>query len=80
MKSPESSDRWLSERETARLIGMSRAWLQRERATGKGIPYVKLRHAVRYRLSDIIRWMEARARGAHGRETHHRSSTGEWQR
>jgi predicted DNA-binding transcriptional regulator AlpA len=68
VKSPDSSDRWLSERETARLIGMSRAWLQRERATGKGIPYVKVRHAVRYRLSDIIGWMEARKRSA--RERH----------
>jgi predicted DNA-binding transcriptional regulator AlpA len=68
VKSPDSSDRWLSERETARLIGMSRAWLQRERATGKGIPYVKLNHAVRYRLSDIIGWMEARKRSA--RERH----------
>jgi predicted DNA-binding transcriptional regulator AlpA len=60
VKSPDGSDRWLSERETARLIGMSRAWLQRERVAGKGIPYAKLNRAVRYRLSDIVGWMEGR--------------------
>ena len=54
--------RWLSEGEVARITGMSVAWLQRKRWSGGGIPFAKLGRAVRYKLSDVLDWVEERKR------------------
>lgn len=45
--------RFLTEAETAVYLNMSRKWLQKERARGGGIPFLKFGAAVRYRFSDI---------------------------
>ena len=52
--------RYLTEKEAADLTRLSPAWFQRMRWSGKGIPFVKLGRAVRYRESDIISYFENR--------------------
>jgi predicted DNA-binding transcriptional regulator AlpA len=51
----------LDTQQTAELIGMSAAWLERDRWYGghKAPPYVKLGHKVRYKRADVIEWMES---------------------
>ena len=53
-------DRWIDEREAAKLTGMSSAWFQRARWAGDGITFSKVGRAVRYKLSDVQEFMEAR--------------------
>lgn len=53
-------DRWIDEREAAKLTGMSSAWFQRARWAGDGIPFSKVGRSVRYKLSDVLAFMEAR--------------------
>jgi len=53
-------DRWIDEVEAAELIGLSISWFQRARYVGNGPPFTKLGRAVRYRLGDILAFMEAR--------------------
>lgn len=53
-------DRWIDEREAAKLTGMSSAWFQRARWAGDSIPFSKVGRAVRYKLSDVQEFMEAR--------------------
>lgn len=54
----------LTEKEVAKLIGMSIYWLQRKRWSGGGIPYCKLgeRGAVRYRRSDVEEFIAGKVR------------------
>lgn len=54
-------DRWIDEKEASRITGMSRPWFQRKRWEGGGPRYTKLSRACRYRLSDVLEWMDARA-------------------
>ena len=51
----------ITEREAAPIVGMSVAWLQRKRWEGGGPPYVKYDRAVRYRMEDLMAWIEAHA-------------------
>ena len=53
-------DRWIDEKEASAITGMSLAWFQRARWAGNGIPYVKISRAVRYKLADILQWMNDR--------------------
>ena len=55
----------ITEKEAAPIVGMSVAWLQRKRWEGGGPPYVKYDRAVRYRMEDLMAWIEAHA----GRES-----------
>ncbi len=55
----------ITEKEAAPIVGMSVAWLQRKRWEGGGPPYVKYDRAVRYRVEDLVAWIEAHA----GRES-----------
>lgn len=55
-------DRWLTEREAAAIFSLSTSWFQRARWSGSGPPFSKISRAVRYRLSDLIRFMEAHQR------------------
>jgi predicted DNA-binding transcriptional regulator AlpA len=47
----------LPERDAAYVLGLSTAWLQRERWAGTGPAYVRHRRAVRYRLEDLQAWI-----------------------
>lgn len=38
------------------------SWAQRARITGEGPPYVKVGRVVRYKPSDVFRWLDARTR------------------
>ncbi len=49
--------RLLSDREVARIIGVSRSTLQKARVYGTGVPFVRLGHLVRYRVEDVERYL-----------------------
>lgn len=53
-------DHWIDEKEASQITGMSRSWFQRMRWQGGGIPYTKAKRACRYKVHDIISWMESR--------------------
>ena len=59
------TEKLLTEQDAAPIVGMSVAWLQRKRWEGGGPPYVKYDRAVRYRMEDLMAWIEAHA----GRES-----------
>jgi len=50
----------VDEKEVSRIIGRAVQTLRNERFRGQGIPYAKMGRAVRYRLSDVIEFMENR--------------------
>lgn len=62
--SPNQSDlsSYINESEASKMTGMSIAWFQRDRWQGGGIPFVKMERAVRYKVSDLIDFMESRKR------------------
>lgn len=49
-----ADDCLLSEREASRLLGVSPAWLARDRWHGPSIPFVKIGKQVRYRRADLL--------------------------
>jgi predicted DNA-binding transcriptional regulator AlpA len=53
----EAIDRLISQADVADWTGMSKAWLEQSRFRGTGIPYVKIGKAVRYRTSDVQRFI-----------------------
>lgn len=57
-------DKLLSQKEVAEWTGMSQAWFEMSRFKGTGIPYVKIGRSVRYRTSDVQRWIESNVIGA----------------
>ncbi len=55
----------LSRKEAAELLGIRPQTLAAWHITGKyGLPVVKVGRSVRYRLSDLERWLESRTVGA----------------
>lgn len=52
-------EKLITEKEAARITGLSIAWFQRKRWEGGGPPYVKFDHAVRYKESDLETWINA---------------------
>lgn len=61
----EQIDRLLHSVEAARVLGVSPAWLARERWKGTGPIFVKVGgpsgRAVRYRASDLAEWIDRNA-------------------
>jgi hypothetical protein len=58
-----SYDRLMDEAETAEFLDLAQQTLRHDRCHGHlGIPYIKLRHGVRYRLSTLIKWIDGRER------------------
>ena len=55
-------DQLYNEKETAKLLSMSVKTLQRYRYTGGGPIYVKLGKSVRYKESDIEKYVSERTR------------------
>jgi hypothetical protein len=53
-------DKLLTETEAAELRRQSVRTLQSERLHGGGCPFVKLGRSVRYRLSDVLKFIESR--------------------
>lgn len=54
----EKFDRLLSQQEVCNWTSMSPAWFEQNRFRGTGIPYVKIGRSVRYRASDVQRWID----------------------
>lgn len=54
----ENIDRLLNQKQVAELLGMSEAWLEMSRFKGTGLPYIKMGRAIRYRESDIHKYVE----------------------
>ena len=54
------TDRWVNTEEAARHIGLAVSTLEKARLYGNSPPYSKAGRSVRYRLSDLDIWMNAR--------------------
>ena len=50
--------RWLKETEAAEICGLSVHTLRAQRQKSRGIPYAKIGRSVRYKLDDIIQFMQ----------------------
>jgi hypothetical protein len=48
----------LTQAEAARVICKSEKWLERDRWVGPTIPYCKLGRSVRYRVADLLEYIE----------------------
>ena len=55
-----SPPKYLTERDVAALTGFSRYTFQRLRFEHRGPAYLKVGRSVRYRLEDVLAWMESR--------------------
>lgn len=58
--SGQDQKRYLSEKQTAEYIGLSVKTLQRMRAHGTGMPFVKAGSRVLYDIADLDTYMNAR--------------------
>jgi predicted DNA-binding transcriptional regulator AlpA len=56
------NERLLTPKEAAHFLRVSDSWLAKARMHGDGPPFVKLGRAVRYRETDLVRWLRSRAR------------------
>ena len=52
----------VDEKRAAKFLGFTPRFLQVRRARGGGLPYVKVCRSVRYRVSDLVGWIEARVK------------------
>jgi len=57
------SETLLTARETARLLRCSLRTLDRERADGRGCPFVRIGGRIRYRRADVEAFVKAHLRG-----------------
>lgn len=53
-------DRLVNSKDAAKIICMSKAWLERDRWAGPTIPFVKVGRSVRYWVSDLHNYLEDR--------------------
>lgn len=58
----QQEDKLLTPTEVSNLIGMSKSWLSWHRWYGDSIPFLKINRAVRYRLSDVLAWVDQHQR------------------
>ena len=56
----ESTPIWIDEKRVADITGIALQTLRNHRFKGVGFPYYKIFRSIRYRLSDILSYMEAR--------------------
>lgn len=53
----------LNTKEAANFLGLSKAFLERDRWAGAKVPFIKIsERAVRYRLQDLEKYIESRIR------------------
>ena len=64
MANDTNADEYLvDEKRAAKMLGFTRRFLQARRIRGGGPPFIKISpRAVRYRLTDLEQWVEARVR------------------
>lgn len=58
-----SSTDLLNDYEAARLLGVSRTFLQKDRIGGRRVPYIQIGRAVRYDPADLEAFKAANRRG-----------------
>jgi hypothetical protein len=63
MKLEELGEQWVPESRAALFLGVSPAYLRRDRAGEKLIPYIKIGRTVRYNTEDLKRFAAARREG-----------------
>jgi predicted DNA-binding transcriptional regulator AlpA len=57
------NDHLLTTKQAAPILGVSEAFLERDRWAGAKVPYIKVgSRAVRYRMSDLMKYIESRLR------------------
>jgi predicted DNA-binding transcriptional regulator AlpA len=59
----ETFERLLTERDVASLTGLSAASVRRWRALNVGPKFIRIGWSVRYRLKDVLAWLESRPSG-----------------
>ena len=53
--------RFMTEKETAKLTSRSVSTLRNERSRGVGMPYHRIgQRSIRYKLEDVMEWMNSR--------------------
>ncbi|MCP4476225.1 MAG: helix-turn-helix domain-containing protein [Gammaproteobacteria bacterium] len=52
------NEKMLTSKQTAEFLNVSEDWLQRQRTDKTGPAYVKCRHKIRYRHSDLLAWVQ----------------------
>lgn len=63
------SDKLLTTKEAAQYLGMSKAFLERDRCEDQRIPFVRVgSRAVRYRLADLNAFIHGQTQGIASRE------------
>lgn len=60
---PPEQIRFVTDRQAAVLLSVSRSHLMHLRIRGGGPPWVTIGRAVRYRLSDITTWADGQTQG-----------------
>ena len=53
-------DRWVDTEGAAAYVGVATSTMEKLRVYGGGCPYSKRGRSVRYKISDLDRWMSAR--------------------
>ena len=56
----EDEEKYITERETHGITRFALSTLRNHRHLGVGIPYIKMKTSIRYKLSDVISYMETR--------------------
>ena len=56
---------YMTTRETAAYLGVSRQWLEIGRSKGYGPPFTKVEGIVRYQRAEVDRWMLDYQRNTH---------------
>lgn len=49
---------WFGQETVAALRGCSEATIERDRWAGTGVPFIKCGRSVRYKKTDILKWLE----------------------
>lgn len=54
----ETKDKYLTDRAVEELTGIKRQSLANSRHLGRGIPYSRVGRSIRYKLADVLSFME----------------------
>ena len=67
---------WLDTKQAAKYLGVHFDTMRRFRRMGGGPPFTRIGRAVRYRSTDLDRWMEERSVASTSQEAAHPPSSG----
>ena len=56
----ETQIKYLNEKQVSEMTGRALSTLRNERFLGKGMPYIKIGKSVRYRLDEVVKFMESK--------------------